>query len=91
MTKRAKANTKMAYIRQTEPEHATGLLKRIYDDAISRAGRVWNIVKLSGLNPRTTQAHLGLYGSIMKLDSSLTSRIRESLAIVVSRSNDCIY
>lgn len=81
----------MAYIQQTEPAAADGLLKKIFDDGLARAGRVWNIVKLTGINPRTTRAHLGLYTSVMKHDSALKPRMRESLAVVVSRANDCFY
>ena len=81
----------MAYIEQTPPEAAEGLLKKIYSDAIARAGKVWNIVKISGINPRITRAHLGFYASIMKRDNSLTQRLRETLAVVVSRANDCFY
>ncbi|MCP4093292.1 MAG: peroxidase [Planctomycetes bacterium] len=81
----------MAYIQQTEIEAADGLLKKIFQDSIKRAGRVWNIVKLTGINPRATRAHLGIYGSVMKLDTSLSVRERETLAVVVSRANDCHY
>ena len=81
----------MAYIQQSEPHQASGLLKKIYDEAIARAGKVWNIVKLTGINPRMTRAHLGLYQSIMHTDSALTPRTRETLAVVVSRANECHY
>jgi alkylhydroperoxidase family enzyme len=81
----------MAHIKQTEIEAAEGLLKKIFQDSIKRAGRVWNIVKLTGINPRATRAHLGLYSSVMKLDTSLSPRVRETLAVVVSRANECHY
>ena len=42
----------MAYIRTIAPEEATGEIKLQYDAAIKRAGRVYNIVRLSSLNPR---------------------------------------
>ena len=81
----------MAYIQQTQPHQASGLIKKIYNDAISRAGKVWNIVKLTGINPQTTRAHLGLYQSIMHKDSALTPRMRETLAVIVSGANECHY
>ena len=81
----------MAYIQQTQIHQAVGLLKTIYDNAIARAGKVWNIVKLTGINPRMTRAHLGLYQSIMHKDSALTPRMRETLAIIVSGANECHY
>jgi alkylhydroperoxidase family enzyme len=81
----------MAYIQQTQPHQASGLIKTIYDNAIARAGKVWNIVKLTGINPRMTRAHLGLYQSIMHKDSALTPRMREALAVIVSSANECHY
>ncbi|MDP7061765.1 MAG: peroxidase [Planctomycetota bacterium] len=81
----------MAYIPQTEIEAAGGLLKKIYQDSFQRAGRVWNIIKLTGINPKATLAHLGIYGSVMHQDTSLSVRLRETLAVVVSRANHCHY
>jgi len=81
----------MAYIQQTQIHQAVGLLKTIYDNAIARAGKVWNIVKLTGINPTMTRAHLGLYQSIMHKDSALTPRMREALAVIVSSANECHY
>jgi alkylhydroperoxidase family enzyme len=81
----------MAYIKQTPIEAAEGLLKKIYADSIARAGKVWNIVKISSINPRMTRAHLGFFGSVMKRNSALTMRMRETLAVVVSRVNHCLY
>jgi alkylhydroperoxidase family enzyme len=81
----------MAWIRQISNEEATGTLKKIFDDALRRAGRVWNIVRLTSLNPQNTRAHLGLYRSVMHQDSSLSPRMRETLAVVVSRANACHY
>jgi|FLOH01.1.fsa_nt_gi alkylhydroperoxidase family enzyme len=81
----------MAFIEQIEPDAAEGLLKKIFSDSIARAGKVWNIVKISGINPRITRAHLGFYASIMKLNTSMTPRMRETLAVVVSRANACFY
>lgn len=81
----------MAWIRQVEDEEASGLLERIFADARRRAGKVWNILRLTSLNPRMTRAHLGLYQSVMHQDSSLNPRLREALAVVVSRANACDY
>lgn len=85
----------MAYIRTIlpgSPEAASDpLLSRIYEDAIRRAGRVWQIVQVSSLGPRATRAGLGLYQEIMHGPSPLSRRVRELLAVVVSRANDCRY
>ena len=81
----------MAWIRQISDQEAQGLVKKIFDDAVRRVGRVWNIVRLTSLNGGMTRAHMGLYRSVMTADSSLERRVRETLAVVVSRANGCHY
>ena len=81
----------MAWIRQIQDEEATGLLQKIFTEAVRRAGRVFRIVRLTSLNPGMTRAHMGIYRSVMKADSCLAPRMRETLAVVVSRANDCHY
>lgn len=81
----------MAWIRQTPLDQASGLLGKIFGDAVARAGRVWNIVRLQSENPRQLRASLGLYSSVMATDSSIPARLRETLAVVVSAANDCHY
>ena len=41
----------MPFIEQIPIEKATGLLKRLFDDSLKRAGRVWNIVHVMSINP----------------------------------------
>ena len=54
----------MPYIRVIPIEEATGLLKRLYENAIRRAGRIWNIVSIMSVQPRTMQASIdGLYAA----------------------------
>ena len=81
----------MPRIRTIPPEEATGSLKRQYDSAIRRAGRIFNVVSIQGLHPRVMAASLGLYQSLMLGPASLPRRTREMLATVVSRELDCFY
>lgn len=81
----------MAHIRLVQDHEATGPLKRMFDAAIERAGRVFGIVRLMSPNPRTLQASMGLYQSTMFGESPLSRFQRELLATVVSRTNDCFY
>ena len=81
----------MAYIRQIESADAEGPLKRIYDAGIQRADTVANIIKIMGLDPRSCQASMGFYVSLMKSENALSSPDRELLATVVSCVNDCFY
>lgn len=81
----------MAFIRTIGPEQAIGPLKRIYDDTISRAGKVWNVLRLMSVKPPTLRASLGLYSAIMHGPSKLSRAQREMIATVVSRTNNCFY
>lgn len=81
----------MPYIRVIPPEEAAGELKHQYDDAVRRAGRVYNIVSLQSLNPRAMEASVGLYETLMLGPGPLDRRTREMLATVTSRTLDCFY
>lgn len=81
----------MAHIRLVEDNSATGSLRRLYDAAVRRAGRVWNIVKTMSPNPPVLEASLKLYEQVMKGPSPLTRAQREMVAVVVSGVNDCFY
>lgn len=81
----------MAWIRTIDPDDAEGPLAVIYRDALARAGKVWNVVRLQSVNPRQLRSGLGLYRSLMITDSALPRRVTETLAVVVSRANDCHY
>ena len=81
----------MAYIHLTPIDQATGLLGRMFQEAIARAGRVWNIVRLMSPNPPVMDASMNLYKAIMFGPSPLSRRRREMIATVVSRANDCFY
>ncbi len=81
----------MAWIELTPITQATGILKRQYDAALERAGRVWNIIRIMSPNPSTLDASMRLYGSVMKGPSPLSRVQRELLATVVSAALDCHY
>ncbi len=81
----------MAYIELVSNEEATGRLKTMYDAAIARAGRVYNIVRTMSPNPAVLEASMGLYMQVMKGPSKLPRKEREMLATVVSRANECFY
>jgi alkylhydroperoxidase family enzyme len=81
----------MAWIRKIEPGEARGLLKKEYEAATQRAGKVFEILKVQSLNPLTLHQSLGLYSAVMKDPSGLTRLEREFLATVVSQVNHCFY
>ena len=81
----------MAFIELADVSAATGRLARIYESAVNRAGRVFNILKVQSPNPPVLQASMGLYTAVMHGESPLTRARREMLAVVVSRANECHY
>ena len=82
----------MAWIPTVKPETATGLLKRQYDAAARRAGKVYQILEIQSLRPRLLRASTQLYLEAMYSDDSALSRAqREMIATTVSRVNDCFY
>ena len=82
----------MAWIETTSPDEATGLLKRLYDAALQRAGRVYNVIRLQSRRPNVLRASTQLYSEVMhSADSPLSRAQREMIATVVSRANACHY
>lgn len=81
----------MAYIQIVPPESAVGELRIEYQQAIGRAGKVWNILKVMSPNPSVLRASITLYKRIMHGPSPLSRAQREMLAVVVSQANDCHY
>ncbi len=81
----------MAWIEQIPYEKSRGLLRQLFDEAIERAGRIWKIVQVMSLRPKTMQASMQLYIEIMMAPSDLTRVQREMLATVVSAELRCPY
>lgn len=82
----------MPWIKIVPPAEATGLLRQIYNAAVGRAGRVFNIISLQSPRPRVLRASTMLYSELMhSADSGLTRAQREMIATAVSRFNDCHY
>ena len=81
----------MPHIKTIAPEEAEGELKRYYDAAITRAGKVFNVVRIQSLHPRVLVSSIGLYQTLMLGRGPLERPVREMLATVVSRAMDCFY
>jgi alkylhydroperoxidase family enzyme len=81
----------MPWIEQIGISEASGLLKRQFDAALRRAGRVWNIVHIMSLNPDVLRDSIGFYGTLMKGESPLSRAQRELLAVVTSAELGCHY
>lgn len=81
----------MAWIKTVSEAQAEGLLKREYEAAVKRAGRVFNIVKINSLKPQFLRTFMQQYLILMHGPSGLTRAQREMIAVVVSTLNRCHY
>ncbi|MDP6792569.1 MAG: hypothetical protein QF660_00785 [Anaerolineales bacterium] len=81
----------MPWITQIPIQSATGLLKKEYDKAVKRAGRLWNIAQIMSVNPHVLRSSMEQYGTIMHGDSPLSRVQRELMATVVAVELDCHY
>ncbi|MFT5287307.1 MAG: putative peroxidase-related enzyme [Planctomycetota bacterium] len=81
----------MAWIKTVTPAEATGNLKKVYDAAIQRAGRVYGIVRAMSLSPQVLSSSMQLYQRVMFQKTGLSRKQREMLAVVTSAANDCHY
>jgi alkylhydroperoxidase family enzyme len=82
----------MAFIRTIAPGEATGLLKRLYGEAVSRAGKVFNVLRIQSLRPEVLEIGVKLYEELMFSPRSPLTRVqREMIAVAVSRANECHY
>ena len=81
----------MPHIELIPPEEARGQLKREYEAAVRRAGRIWNIVSIQCQTPDMLKASMRLYQAIMYGNSPLSRAQREMLAVVTSQVNECEY
>jgi uncharacterized peroxidase-related enzyme len=81
----------MAWVKTIKPEEAAGDLKKEYEAAVGRAGKVFNILRVQSLNPKTLRASMELYLATMHAPSGLSRRERELVATVVSWANHCFY
>lgn len=81
----------MSWIDEIDEQQASGELAKIYKELSEKRGKVANILKVHSLNPNALRAHLDLYMALLFGRSGLSRADRESIAVVVSASNDCAY
>ena len=81
----------MARIRVVPPAEATGELAEQYARMKDADGNVANILAIHSLNPAALGTHYDLYRALMFGPSELSRAQRESIAVVVSVTNQCHY
>ena len=81
----------MSNIKVIPYEQATGRLKEIYDELISKRGKLAEVHTIQSLRPESIVKHIDLYLEIMFSKSELSRAEREMMAVVVSVANGCGY
>jgi alkylhydroperoxidase family enzyme len=81
----------MAWIETIPDERADGILQKLYEAAVARAGRVFNITRVMSLNEKTMRASMSFYQAVVAGDSPLSRAQRELLGTMVSGVNECDY
>ena len=82
----------MAWIRTVDPAEARGLLRRLYDAAVRRAGKVFQIIRIQSPRPKVLRCSTQLYLEVMHSRDNGLSRVqREMIATTVSQLNGCFY
>jgi uncharacterized peroxidase-related enzyme len=81
----------MSRIKVISYEEASGRLKEIYNDLISKRGKLAEVHTIQSLRPESIVKHIDLYLEIMFSKSELTRAEREMMAVVVSKANGCMY
>ena len=81
-----------AWIRMIPENEATGILRELYDEAMTPHGTVDNVMKVHSLRPHTMHGHVTLYRSVLHHpDITLPLWFLEVVASYVSIKNDCTY
>ncbi|MBH97437.1 MAG: alkylhydroperoxidase [Rhodospirillaceae bacterium] len=81
-----------AWIKMIPENEATGILKTLYDDAMTPHGTIDNVMKVHSLRPHTMHGHVTLYRSVLHHpDITLPLWLLEVIASYVSIKNNCQY
>ena len=81
----------MTFIKVIQHHEAEGKLLEIYEDLISKRGKLAEVHKIQSLNPESIVNHMDLYLTIMFGRSPLKRYQREMIAVIVSGANQCEY
>lgn len=81
----------MAYIKYINYDDGSPVLQRAYQRYGGADKSPADIVRISGVSPKTMDGHIDLYRGIQGTDSALKPSLREMIAVVVSGINQCHY
>ncbi len=80
----------MPWIEWIDEDEAAGPLKDSYERYGTPRG-IDHILKIHSLNPKSLDDHYRLYAHLMRGPSDLSRAEREMIAVVVSKTNGCVY
>lgn len=81
-----------AWIKMIPEDEAVGVLKDMYNKAMTPHGTVDNVMKAHSLRPHTMHGHVTLYKSVLHHpDNTLPLWFLEVIASYTSVKNDCDY
>lgn len=81
----------MSWIKTVAEEDAQGDVAQCYDATRKKFGHVTNVVKILSLQPNAMVQGIGLFSTLMRLTSGLTSLQKLLIATIVSKMNGCLY
>ncbi len=81
----------MPNIKVIEYEESEGKLREIYDSLIKSRGKLADVHKIQSLLPETISSHINMYMDIMFQQKSISRELKEMIAVVVSKANNCEY
>ena len=80
----------LPWIEWIDEADAAGPLKKSFEKFATEHG-VDHILKIHSLNPKSLDDHYQLYAHLMRGPSGLSRAEREMIAVVVSKTNGCVY
>lgn len=82
----------MSWIRQIDPDGATGRLRQAYERVRGTHGEIDNIMAVHSLRPHTLEGHMALYKNVLHHTANQTPTWQlELVGVHVSALNGCEY
>ena len=83
--------SKMTWIKTTDPETATGRTKEVFERIDRERGHIANVFVAEGMEPDVLDRQVDIYEHLMMGAGPLSRGEREMIAVVVSAANKCAY
>lgn len=81
----------MSRIPVVEENQAEGMIREVYEGMKSQMGMVPNVVKVLSTWPELFEANMKMFQTIMVSESTLSRAVKEMIAALTSKLNQCNY